>query len=611
MEDQGKRLLLAVGIIGVLFVVWTFLFSPTPAERPPQQAAPAQTTPAAPAAGAAGTPAAPGGTTPAAAAPAQAQAEAPEAACEPETDGAPRWDTPEYTATFSRCGAALSSFVLKGKQYTETRDGKEVQMDLVRARGNPAQFPLQVQVLASPPGVVSPEAQRASVAPERAAWTLVSADGESVVYSYTGADGVTLTKTFRRLPGRYAMTLDYEIKNGAAKRVVESAVTAYGFQDPNVRDPSMFHYAEPTWGTACYIGDSLKHDQAKELRGETRSESGKVSWVAVAHQYFLVAIAPLHDEAATCVRQMVQGSNGVLLASLAYGVPTTLEAGATLKRQVAVYVGPKLIDELGAVNQLVQRETHLREAVDLGWFAILCRPMLYLLKLFHSWVGSWGVAIVFLTIVVKLLTLYWTTKSMRSMKAMSKLKPEMDRIKEKFPDDRARQNQEMMNLYKTHQISPFGGCLPLLLQMPIWFALYRTLASAAELYRAPFLGYIRDLTAPDPYYILPIVLTATMFVQARITPASIDSQQQKIMQWMMPIMMGVFSLLFPAGLAVYMLTNTVLGMGHQVYMNRTEPKPAAAPAATAPAPSAPAKASQNAAPANRPPRKSGKNRAKA
>jgi YidC/Oxa1 family membrane protein insertase len=176
------------------------------------------------------------------------------------------------------------------------------------------------------------------------------------------------------------------------------------------------------------------------------------------------------------------------------------------------------------------------------------------------------------------------------MKAMSKLKPEMDKIREKYPDDKQKQNLEMMNLYKTHQISPFGGCLPLLLQMPIWFALYRTLASAAELYQAPFLGYIQDLTAPDPYYIIPIALTALMFWQARITPATVDSQQQKIMQWVMPIMMGVFSLLFPAGLAVYMLTNTVLGMIHQVYMNRTDtstPAPAVAaakPVAAAPAP---------------------------
>jgi YidC/Oxa1 family membrane protein insertase len=121
--------------------------------------------------------------------------------------------------------------------------------------------------------------------------------------------------------------------------------------------------------------------------------------------------------------------------------------------------------------------------------------------------------------------------------------------------------------------------LPMLLQMPVWFALYRTLYASAEIYRAPFAGWIHDLTAPDPLYILPVALTALMFVQARITPASVDSQQQKMMQWMMPIMFGVFSLIFPAGLAVYMFTNTVLGMVHQIYMNKTDvARPAPAPA---------------------------------
>jgi YidC/Oxa1 family membrane protein insertase len=194
------------------------------------------------------------------------------------------------------------------------------------------------------------------------------------------------------------------------------------------------------------------------------------------------------------------------------------------------------------------------------------------------------------------------------MKAMSKLKPEMDKIREKYPDDKQKQNLEMMNLYKARQISPFGGCLPLLLQMPIWFALYRTLASAAELYQAPFI-YIRDLTAPDPYYIIPIVLTSLMFLQARITPATVDSQQQKVMQWVMPIMMGVFSLLFPAGLAVYMLTNTLLGMAHQLYMNRKdENAPATVAAAPASASARPAAPRGETKPTGR---KTGKNRAKA
>jgi YidC/Oxa1 family membrane protein insertase len=148
--------------------------------------------------------------------------------------------------------------------------------------------------------------------------------------------------------------------------------------------------------------------------------------------------------------------------------------------------------------------------------------------------------------------------------------------------------------------------------MPIWFALYRTLASAADLYRAPFAGYIKDLTAPDPYYVLPVVLTGLMFVQMRLTPATGDSQQQKVMQWMMPIMMGVFSLLFPSGLALYMLTNTILGMIHQIYMNRSDPTPAPKPAqAAASAPTVPVLPAAKRPDGGGPRRKGGKGRAKA
>src|SRR5687767_12148866 len=186
MEDQGKRLLLAVGIIAVLFVVWTYLFPPKPSTPQPAPSPPTQpvapTTAAAPAPTAAPAPGAPG-------APATVPAAPPPASCTPETDGAPTWDTPDYTVTFSRCGGAVASFVLKGAQYREKRDGAEAQMDLVRARQNPAHFGLQTQVAAAPPGVTSPDAPRAPLVPSGAEWTLVGTPGETVTYQYATADG--------------------------------------------------------------------------------------------------------------------------------------------------------------------------------------------------------------------------------------------------------------------------------------------------------------------------------------------------------------------------------------------------------------------------------------
>ena len=179
------------------------------------------------------------------------------------------------------------------------------------------------------------------------------------------------------------------------------------------------------------------------------------------------------------------------------------------------------------------------KVIDLGWFAFIGRPLLWLLQKFQSVVGNWGIAIVLLTIVVKLLTLYWTTQSMRSMKETAALAPQLKALQAKYADDKQRQQAEQMALYKEHGVNPVAGCLPMLLQMPVWIALYRMLANAGELYLQPFIpGWINDLTATDPYYILPGVLFVSMFLQARLQPASVDSTQQKFLQYGMPIMFG-------------------------------------------------------------------------
>ena len=206
-----------------------------------------------------------------------------------------------------------------------------------------------------------------------------------------------------------------------------------------------------------------------------------------------------------------------------------------------------------------------------GFLAIIARPLLWLLIWFQGIVVNWGVAIVMLTLTVKLATLYWTQKSMVSMREMSKLRPEIEKLQKEHKDDRQRLQQEMMGLYKAHGVNPLSGCLPMLLQMPIWFALYRTLTVAGELYQAPLVpGWIDDLTAPDPLYILPILLTGMMFLQSRFTPSTADSTQQKIMMYGMPLMFGGFSFFFPAGLTLYIFTSTGLTALHHLILRRTD-----------------------------------------
>jgi YidC/Oxa1 family membrane protein insertase len=194
--------------------------------------------------------------------------------------------------------------------------------------------------------------------------------------------------------------------------------------------------------------------------------------------------------------------------------------------------------------------------------------LLGLLFAFQSVVVNWGVAIILLTLVVKIALMPLTHRSFKSAERMKALKPEIDKINEKYKDDAQAKQQATMALYKQNKVNPLGGCLPTLLQMPIWFALYRTLRMSPELYRAPFFGWISDLSSPDPYFVTPIVMGALMFLQQRFTPMTGDSAQAKMMMYIMPIMFTAMMLFLPSGLTLYILVNTVLSIVHQVYIHR-------------------------------------------
>jgi YidC/Oxa1 family membrane protein insertase len=226
------------------------------------------------------------------------------------------------------------------------------------------------------------------------------------------------------------------------------------------------------------------------------------------------------------------------------------------------FIGPKDFDALKAAGP------GLDDTIDFWVLGVLAKPMLWLMRLSFSVVPSWGIAIIFLTLVVKLLTLYWTQKSMVQMRRMAELKPKIDALREKHKDDKTGLNQATMDLYKREKVNPMGGCLPMLLQMPIWIALYRTIYGAVDLYQAPLFLWIRDLSSHDPYFVLPLVLGGLTFLQQKMTPTAGDPAQAKMMLWMMPIMFTTFMLFLPSGLVFYILVNTLLSIGHQVWMNR-------------------------------------------
>ena len=304
---------------------------------------------------------------------------------------------------------------------------------------------------------------------------------------------------------------------------------------------------------------------------EPIEELGAVRFIGYERKYFIAAVAPAPSpDALRC--QVTATSDGKILPFLVYAERKVAPKGQT-EYELAGFLGPKLLADLDAVK-VAGGDAHLGDAMDYGLTEILARPMLAVLKAIHRVVPNWGLAIIVLTMLLKALTWLPTQQSMKSMKAMAKLKPEMDKLKERYGDDKQRMNVEVMNLYKKHGVNPIGGCLPILIQMPIYIALYSMLGRSVELYRSAFVGWIHDLTAPDPYFVLPLLTGALMFLQQRSAPTPPDPQQ-KSMMYMMPIMFTGFSMFLPAGLTIYILTNTILTMVQQWWMNRGA-EPAAA-----------------------------------
>jgi YidC/Oxa1 family membrane protein insertase len=286
-----------------------------------------------------------------------------------------------------------------------------------------------------------------------------------------------------------------------------------------------------------------------------------VKWVGVGSRYFLLAVFPEETAVDRIFYEMApDAASGETRAQASIQLPVT---DRLLKARFKVAFADKKLDTLKAVDP------SLDVTVDLGFFSIIAYPILQSLRFIYRFTGNYGVAIIILTILIKILTFPLVVKSMKGMKRMAEFQPKMKALQEKHKDNKAALNMEMMQLMKQSGYNPMAGCLPMLLQMPIFFALYRVLYSAEELFDAPFAFWIHDLSAKDPLFITPVVMTLVMFLQQKLTPASpgMDPAQRKMLTFM-PLMFGVFMLTTPAGLCVYMLVNSVFSVIQQQYLNK-------------------------------------------
>lgn len=376
-----------------------------------------------------------------------------------------------------------------------------------------------------------------------------SRQGDSVIWTYE--DGaIKIVRTIRSAQDQpyLGLTYDVEFKTPPKAKTVYIGVRSASHKDDQEKvDQQLLHFADKEIHRTP-TGDIDPAKGGKKI-------AGPLKWVATQSRYFILAAVP-QSPVSEGYLTPIANKAGVLSLSF----PVT---GNKVSVSLKVYFGPKELEKLRSV------EPTLDHAVDFGWFTILAYPLLQLMRWLYGFVHNYGIAIILMTILVKLLTMPLNYKAAAGMAKMSKLQPQIKKLQDKYKDDKMRLNQEMMTLMRGSGANPMAGCFPILIQMPVFFALYRVLYSAVELYQAPFMGWIHDLSMKDPFYVTPILLTATMFIQQKLTPtpATVDPAQAKMMQ-LMPVIFGVMMLWLPSGLTLYMLTNAVVSIFQQRIINK-------------------------------------------
>jgi len=420
---------------------------------------------------------------------------------------------------------------------------------------------------------------------EKTAYTLADAkavknkDGEnvkvlSVPMVFKTADGVEIIKTFNFTEGEYPVVVNHKVINRSGQAwqgQMFGQIKRDNSEDPGKSDQGIFTlgtFLGGAWGTPDEHYNKLKFDNFVEEKLSTEAKGG---WVAMVQHYFVSAWVPGNlkltqgnGEAYTAKlesRKSTDNMNIIGFTSPTFNVP----AGTVAEIDATFYSGPKIQSELKDLA------TGLNQTVDYGWLWPIAKLLFVGLEFFHGLVGNWGWAIILLTILVKLILWPLSSKSYRSMAKMRVIAPEMQRMKEEFGEDRMRFSQEMMALYKREQVNPLAGCLPLLLQMPIFLALYWVLMESVELRHAPWLLWIQDLSAMDPWFILPLLMGATMYIQQSLNPQPADPMQAKVFK-IMPVIFTVFLLFFPSGLVLYWIVNNLITILQQGLINKSVAK---------------------------------------
>jgi YidC/Oxa1 family membrane protein insertase len=469
-------------------------------------------------------------------------------------------NTPLYSVTISEKGATFNSFILK--EYKETVDEQSPLKELISDDLQEGTLECFFQENSIPDlNSVIYESEMAGKSID------VYNHPETISFSWKSPEGIVFIKEYSFSPTTYLVSMTIRIKNGSENNIedqlkitlanhLEQKDAYYGFVGPS-----------------GLIDNKMKEVKIDDIQKESFTE-GNIKWIGLETIYFINSIVPKEVKHAAMI--LDEGENRLVYNS--YLEPAVkVEKGMQAAYEYDIYFGPK------SLRLLNQMDNGLDRSINFGMFDFIAKPFLWLMNFIHDYIPNYGIAIIILTIIVKIILWPLGNKSYKSMNDMKKLAPLMKDIRDKYKDDKKKMNQETMALYKTYKINPMGGCLPMILQIPVFFALYRMLYEAIELRHAPFFLWINDLSAPDrlfnfdlyiplmqpPYGIpvLTVIMGASMFLQQKMAPAPADPTQAKLMTFM-PILFTFIFINFSSGLVLYWLVNNLLSMGQQYYVSK-------------------------------------------
>ncbi|MBI5892562.1 MAG: membrane protein insertase YidC [Deltaproteobacteria bacterium] len=449
-------------------------------------------------------------------------------------------ETPLYKAVFTSIGGGIKGFELK--RYKETLDGASKNIDVIKPISMPL-YSLQTDLLNK--GAVQFAMPAKNI--------LLNAAGQTadIVLSWESPEGIRIDKKYVFSSDTYNIQLDVSVSNKSSQNITSTlSLDLFALSGAVKEEEKSYHH-----GPIAYVNGNVAKKTASD---KEESVKGKINWVALEDKFFISAVMPEDKE------NLAWSSSAPFKDIIRSRLDANLNIApnASVVKKYTVYIGPKEYDILKSLK------VNLEEAIDFGWFAFLARPFLVALNFLNSYIQNYGIVIILLTVIIKILFHPLTKQSLNSMKAMQSLQPQMTALREKYKDNKEKMNKELMELYKRNKVNPVGGCLPMVLQIPVFIALYNVLSASIEMRHAPFVLWIHDLSAKDPYLVTPILMGATMLWQQKMTPSAMDPQQAKVML-IMPIIFTFMFLNFPAGLVLYWLINNILSIAQQYYIQKT------------------------------------------